>query len=56
MTTKTIFYAKHLNTKVIDNFLRFPESKRTQQSELVCGRYDHNTELDRDISEQDEMT
>jgi hypothetical protein len=54
MTTKTIF-VKHQNTKVIDKFLRFPESIRTQESEFVCGRYDQNAKLDRDKSEQDEM-
>jgi hypothetical protein len=42
--------------KVIDNFLGFLESIRTQESEFVCGRYDQNTELDRDKSEQDDMT
>jgi hypothetical protein len=56
MTTKTIFSAKLVNTKVIYNFLRFLESTRTQEDEFVCGRYDQNTELDRDNSEQDEMT
>jgi hypothetical protein len=56
MTTKAIFPAKLLNTKVIDNFLSFSESKRTQESECVCGRYDQNTELDRDKSEQNDMT
>jgi hypothetical protein len=54
MTTKMIFSVKLLNKKVIDNFLRFPE--RTQESEFVCGRYDQNTELDRDKSEQREVT
>jgi hypothetical protein len=53
MTTKMIFSVKLLNKKVIDNFLRFPE--RTQESEFVCGRYDQNTELDRDKSEQPSM-
>jgi hypothetical protein len=45
-----------LNTKVIDNCLNFPESTKIQESELVCGRYDKNTELDSDKSEQDDMT
>jgi hypothetical protein len=56
MTTKTIFSEKLLNTKVIENFRRFPESTRTQESEFVCGRYDQNTELDRDKSGKDKMT
>jgi hypothetical protein len=42
--------------KVIDNFLNFPESTRTQESEFICGPCDQNTELDRDKSEQDDMT
>jgi hypothetical protein len=45
-----------VNTKVVANFLRFSESTRTQESEFVCERYDQNTELDRDKSEQDDMT
>jgi hypothetical protein len=45
-----------VNTKLIDNFLRFLESTRTQGSEFVCGIYDENTKLDIDKSEQDEMT
>jgi hypothetical protein len=56
MTTKMIFSMNLLNMKVIDNFLRFPESTRTQEFEFVCGRYDQNTELDKDKSEQDDMT
>jgi hypothetical protein len=40
MTTKTIFAANLLNTKVIDNFLCFPESTRTQEFEFAYGRYD----------------
>jgi hypothetical protein len=54
MTTKTIFSAKLLNMKVIDNFC-FPESTRTQEFEFVCEIYDQNTELDRDRSERDDM-
>jgi hypothetical protein len=56
MITKIFFSANLLNTKVIDNFLRFPESIRTQESKFVCERYDQNTELDRDKSEQDKMS
>ncbi len=55
MTTKTIFSEKLLNTKVIDNFLTFLESTRTEECEFVCGRYDQNTEVDRDKSEQDDI-
>jgi hypothetical protein len=32
------------------------KSTRTQEYEFVYGRYDKNTELDRDKIEQDEMT
>jgi hypothetical protein len=56
MTTKMIFSVNLLNTKVIVNFLSFLESIRTQESRFVCGRYDQNTEPDRDKSEQDDMT
>jgi hypothetical protein len=56
MTTKTIFSVKHLNMKVIENFLSFPESIRTQLFEFVCRRYDQNIKLHRDKSKQDEMT
>jgi hypothetical protein len=56
MTIKTIFSETLVNTKVVDNFVRFSKSKRTQESEFLCGRYDENTELDRDNSKQDEMT
>jgi hypothetical protein len=52
MTTKMIFSAKLLNTKVIDNFPTFPKSTRKQETEFVCLRNDQNTELDRDKSEQ----
>jgi hypothetical protein len=45
-----------MNTKDIENFQRFPESTRAQESEFVCGRYDQITELDRDKSEHDDMT
>jgi hypothetical protein len=38
--------------KVIDNFVRFPESTRIQESEFVHGIYDQNTKLDRDKSKQ----
>jgi hypothetical protein len=55
MTTKTCFSLKLLNTKVIDNFQSFQESTRIQESEFVCGRYDQNTELARDKSEQDKI-
>jgi hypothetical protein len=41
--------------KVVETFLIFSESTRTAESKLVCGRYDQNTKLDRDKSEQDEM-
>jgi hypothetical protein len=41
-----------MNTKVVENSVGFPESIRTQISEFVCGRYDQNTELDRDKSEK----
>jgi hypothetical protein len=51
MTTKTICYAKLVNTKVVGNFLNFPESTKTQESEFICLRYDQNTKLDRDKSE-----
>jgi hypothetical protein len=51
-----IFYANLQNTKVIENFLSFLESTRTQLYEVVCGRYDQNTKLDRDKSEQGNMT
>jgi hypothetical protein len=50
------FFAQLLNTKVVDNFLSFVESTRTKESEFICGRYDQNTKLDRDKSEQDDMT
>jgi hypothetical protein len=56
MTTKTIFYAKLLNKKVVENFLICPESKRTQESAFICQRYDQNTKLDRDNFEQNDMT
>jgi hypothetical protein len=56
MTTKTIFSAKLMNTKVIENFLAFLENIRTQEYEFVCGRYDQKTKLDRDKSEQYNMT
>jgi hypothetical protein len=56
MTMKTIFSVNPLNTKVIENFRSFPESTRTQESEFICGRYHQNTELDRDKSEQNDMT
>jgi hypothetical protein len=46
----------HLNTKVIENFLSFLERTRTQESEFIWGRYDQNVELDRDKSEQGDMT
>jgi hypothetical protein len=55
MATKMIFLPT-LYTKVIENVLRFPESIRTQESQFICGRYDQNTELDTDKSEQDDMT
>jgi hypothetical protein len=48
MTTKTIISAKCMSTKLVENFIRFLESVRTQESEFVCERYDQNTELDRD--------
>jgi hypothetical protein len=50
------FSVKCRNTKVRENFPRFPESIRTQLSEFVCGRYDHNAKLDKDKSEPDDMT
>jgi hypothetical protein len=56
MTMKTIFSEQLVNTKVVENFIRFLKSTINQESEFVCGRYDQNTELDRDNSEKDEMT
>jgi hypothetical protein len=56
MTTKITFSVKRLNTKIIENFLSLLERTRKKLSEFVCGTYDQNTELDRDKSEQDEMT
>jgi hypothetical protein len=56
MATKMIFSAKHVNTKVVENFARFPKSIITQISEFVCGIYDQTTKLYRDKSKQDEMT
>jgi hypothetical protein len=35
MTTKTIFYEKLGNMKVVGNFIKFPESTRTQEFEFV---------------------
>jgi hypothetical protein len=46
MTAKMIFSVKLLNTKGIDNFIRFLESTKTQESKFVCGRYDRNIKLD----------
>ena len=45
-----------MNTKVVDNFLSFPESTRIQKSEFVWWRYRQNTELDRDKTDLDVMT
>jgi hypothetical protein len=45
-----------VNTKFVENFISFPEGTGTQESEFECGKYDQNTKLDRDNSEQDEMT
>jgi hypothetical protein len=56
MTTKITFSVKRLNTKIIENFLSLLERTRKKLSEFICGTYDQNTELDRDKSEQDEMT
>jgi hypothetical protein len=42
-----MFSGKLVNTKVVDNFLRFPYSKRTLNSKYVCENYAQNTELDR---------
>jgi hypothetical protein len=36
-----------VNTKVADNFIRFPESIRRLNSEFICEIYAQNTELDR---------
>jgi hypothetical protein len=41
------FSRKLLNTKVVDNFLSFPESTRTLHFEFVCEIYGQNTKLDR---------
>jgi hypothetical protein len=56
LATKTIFSTKLVNVIVVENFLNFPESRRTQISKFVRGRYDQNTELDRDKLEHDETT
>jgi hypothetical protein len=53
---KLFFYEKRVNTKFVENFISFPEGTGTQESEFECGKYDQNTKLDRDNSEQDEMT
>jgi hypothetical protein len=45
-----------MNMNVVDNFLIFLESNRTQEYGFVCRKYDQNTELDKDKSGQDEMT
>jgi hypothetical protein len=41
------FSGKLVSTKVVDNFLSFPESTRTINSEFVCEIYAQNTELDK---------
>jgi hypothetical protein len=56
MTTKTFCSVKLVSTKVVENFVSFPERIRTQIFEFVCGGYDQNTELDRDKFEKDEIT
>jgi hypothetical protein len=57
LTTKTIFSAKKLvNTKVLENLVRFPESRRMQIFKYVLDRYDQNTKLERDKLEQDDKT
>jgi hypothetical protein len=48
---KRFFSENFVNKKVVDNFITFPESTRTQASEFVWERYGQNTELDRDNSE-----
>jgi hypothetical protein len=45
-----------VNTKVVDNFVGFPESTRTQIFDFVCEIYGQNIKLDRDKFEQDKMT
>jgi hypothetical protein len=55
MSNKSSFSVKHANMKVIDNFVRFPESTRIQESEFVCVIHDQNTKLDRGKSEQGDM-
>jgi hypothetical protein len=42
-----MFSGNIVNNKVVDNFLSFPESIRTRNSEFVCEIYTQNTELDR---------
>jgi hypothetical protein len=42
-----MFSRKLVNKKVVDNFLRFPESTRTQNFEFVCEIYAQNTELNK---------
>jgi hypothetical protein len=50
------FSAKLVNTKVVDNFVGFPESTRIQIFDFVCEIYGQNIKLDRDKFEQDKMT
>jgi hypothetical protein len=42
-----MFYGILVNSKVADNFIRFPESTRRLNSEFICKIYAQNTELDR---------
>jgi hypothetical protein len=45
---KTIFSTKLVNTKVVENFIIFPQSIVIQESEFLCGIYDQNIELDKE--------
>jgi hypothetical protein len=43
MTTNIIFSGQLVKMKVVENFVSFTESIRTQISEFVCGRYEKLT-------------
>jgi hypothetical protein len=45
--SSSIMTRKLVNKKVVDSFLSFSQSTRTQNSEFVCEIYAQNTNLDR---------
>jgi hypothetical protein len=51
-----IFSEKLVNVKIVDNFISLLESIIIQIFEFICGRYNQTTKLDRDKSEQGNMT